>query len=887
MRRFAYSILVATAVASILSSLGGATFASAAAPTVRSLNVRGLRVGAATTLVFEGTDLAANPRVIMSIPIASQVVRPAGSPNRVELEVTLDERAPPGLHNLYLATDGGVSERMFVAVDRLPQLPFTASVDSLPVALHGTLASGTQKVTFPGRAGESVMCEIESRRWGAKLRPVLHLYDAGGQHLAWSLPWPSLQGDARVTAVLPADGLYTVTLNDLQYNAPAPNHFRLRIGKWQYADLAFPAFAQRGSTAALRFIGASPTTTLAAIKIPSDETVIPALPVAAAGNGEMWSGPAPAVRVSDTLELVEEPTTADAPTRDLPAIPVAMNGWLAAPGEEDRYRLKVSPETKLRIELFAERLGAELDTQLELRRENGQSLATNDDAAGTVDSALDYVVPKDVESIVIVVKDSLGKGGDRAIYRLLITSPSPASTTVASASPASTVPAASAPDFQITAELPRYNVPLGRRQVIRLRVDRREYGGPVRLELPGIPQNTTIEGAEIPAGASGKLVTIVAAGDTPAASLIGIRGAATGVPTVNGSTVDIVRPASVEGDVDASSQPWLAQQVAVGQALREGNEFDIDWQPPADAKLVLGGKLQFPVKCVRSPGFDGPVRLTLLTSQNPPQANGKDDPNRTLRSESAQPVEIPADPKATAAWDAKVAAEKVVADARSVVDKAAKGVADAQGAGGPALEAATKAKADADAKLADAQSKLQAALEAANAGSAAAKNDAAYSVLTPSDLSGERVELALRAELLSRDKQRVLMTVASPVRVLPVLNPLRVSYTGPEKLTVPLDAKTGATFKIVGKLERLEGIAGDATVSLTGLPAGVAVPKVVLKVDKSDFELDVKLPPNTPAGPLAGIKLFATAKMTPQSPLDVRSVETPVAVEIVTEAPKP
>lgn len=896
MRSSAYSICIATVVAWTLCCGWGASLSHAAAPSVRSLQVRGLRIGAATTLAFEGTDLAANPRVVMSIPIANQVVKPNSSASRVEIEVTLGDQISPGLYPLHLATDAGVSERMIVAVDRLPQLPFSAQVASLPVALHGTLASGTQKVTFPGRAGESVTCEVESRRWGGKLRPVLHLYDANGQHLAWSLPSPLLRGDARVTAVLPADGLYTVTLNDLQYNAPAPNHFRLRIGSWRYADLAFPAYARRGSTTNLRLMGGSKSSVTFPLAIPTSEIAIPAVPLDAGASEEPWSGPLPAVRVSDALEWIEESATADVTPRDVPALPLAINGWFSVAGEVDQYRMKVRPESKLRLEVFAERLGAELDTQLELRRENGQVLATNDDVAGTIDAALDYVVPKDVESIVIAIKDSLGNSGERAIYRLAVAEsspppPLPTTATAAAMSPTSppttTAASTATPDFQLSAELPRYNVPLGRRQVMRLRVDRRDYSGPIRIEIPGLPLGTTIEGAETPMDAMGKLVTITATGETPAASVTSVRGVAAGVAKSDGATIDIVRPAIVEGDADLLHQPWLAQQIAIAQSIREGNDFDVDWQPPTDAKLVLGGKLQIPVKCIRPPGFDGPVRLTLLTSQNPPQANGKDDPNRTLRSESAQPVEIPADAKATAAWDAKVAAEKVAADARSLVEKAMKSVADAQGAGGPALEAATKAKAEADAKLAEAQTKLQAALDAATTASAAAKNDVAFTLLTPADLVGASVELALRAELLSRDKQRVLMTVATPVRELPVLNPLRVVYTGPEKITVSLDSKTGVSFKIVGKLERLEGIAGDATVSLVGLPNGVTAPKAVVKADKPEFELEVKLPPNTSTGPLAGVRLFATAKMTPQSPLDVRSSETPVAIEIAMAVGQP
>src|SRR5688572_8778542 len=171
----------------VVAAIG--TTSDAAAPSVRSVSVRGLQIAGTTTLVFDGTDLAPNPRVLMSVPIAAQTVKPNATATRVEIEVTLDDKASPGLYNLHLATDGGVSEQMVVALDRLPQVPFAAKVETLPIALHGTVSgSAVLRATLAGKAGQAILCEVEAQRLGGKLRPVLHLYDVEGKHLAWSLP---------------------------------------------------------------------------------------------------------------------------------------------------------------------------------------------------------------------------------------------------------------------------------------------------------------------------------------------------------------------------------------------------------------------------------------------------------------------------------------------------------------------------------------------------------------------------------------------------------------------------------------------------------------------------------------------------------------------------
>ena len=841
---------------------------------MRNINLRGLQIGGTTTLAIDGSDLPLNPRVVIAAPIAAHAVRPNATATRVEIDVTLGAGVTPGLYNLYLAGEGGISEKTVVALDRLPQRPFAATVDALPVAMHGTLGGGTTlRTSFPAKAGQRITCEVESQRLGGKLRPVLHLYDAEGRHLAWCLPSASLRGDSRLVALLPSDGQYTLTVNDLQYAVPGPGHFRLKIGEWEYADAVFPAAVERGTTATLRPIGNMVIDKLVVVAPAWD---VSSLPVSWA-TPSIVSGPLPAVFVSDVRELVEH--TVGASPQELAAVPSAMNGRLSVVGEEDRYRLKVpsfNPEpaatatampatavagATLRFEVFAARLGAPMDSVIEIRREDGAVLASNDDAPGTIDSLVELTVPKDLNALVVAIKDLHARGGDTAVYRLLVTAPA--------AGPARA-------DFQLVVEQDRYNVPQNGRQVVRMRVDRQGYQGPIELDFGQLPTGVSADTREIAAGTNGKLITFTGAGDGAGAFLTSIRGRATAdLPR------PVVRSAHAATDAVGLFQPWLNDELVVALAARGGIGFDADWQPTADGKLVLGAKLAAPVRCIRPPGYDGPVRLTLITSQNPPQVNGNDDPNRALRPESPTPVEIPPDPAAQAAWDAKLAADKLLADAQTAQATAAKTLADSQSAGGAALEAATKAKADADAKVQEASQTKTATDEVAVSAAAAAKNDVSYAVVVPSDLPPVAVEVAFRAELLSRDKQRVLMTLSTPVRTVAVFNPLKLQYTGASKVSAKLDRQAGASIKLAGKVERLEGLTGDVAVSVAGLPPSVAAPRVVVAAAANDFELEIKFAANLPPGELKGVQLFATGRMTPASPLEIRSEPIDIIVELL------
>ena len=153
---------------------------------------------------------------------------------------------------------GGISAPMLICVDRLPQRVNVAAVEQLPVALHGEVTgSGVITVKFQGEAKQRVIAEVESQRLRGKLRPILRISSPKNLQLAWSWGTPSLLGDARVETILPENGTYTVSLHDVEYAAPAGSFFRLRIGEWAFADVAFPPVVAVNSTASIELFGMS------------------------------------------------------------------------------------------------------------------------------------------------------------------------------------------------------------------------------------------------------------------------------------------------------------------------------------------------------------------------------------------------------------------------------------------------------------------------------------------------------------------------------------------------------------------------------------------------------------------------------------------------------
>src|SRR6185312_6673313 len=125
------------------------------------------------------------------------------------------------------------------------------------------------------------------------------------------------------------------------YRAAAPGFFRLKIGEFQFADLVFPLAVQRGHKGRLEFVSTSlPAGTGTEVDMTSATNDVPApWPTQSGSNSQLFSGAQPRDVASEIPEVVE---AAGKEVQQFTA-PAAINGRLAAAGEEDRYKIMVKP----------------------------------------------------------------------------------------------------------------------------------------------------------------------------------------------------------------------------------------------------------------------------------------------------------------------------------------------------------------------------------------------------------------------------------------------------------------------------------------------------------------------------------------------------------------
>lgn len=638
-------------IASLLVSIS-LTGVGLAAPQVNNVSQRGVKIGEATVLVFDGGELAPETRIISTLPLKSQQVKPESNASRVMIEVVADESAQPGIYALRLASATGISNPILVAVDLLPQAAFAEETAALPVALSGTIGGAEVKGTrFAGVKGQRIVVDVEAQRLGASFKPVLRLYDAYGKQIAFASPQPWWGGDARLETTLPADGKYRVEIHDRVYRAGSLGVFRMKIGELAVADRVHPA-AVGTAAAKLTFLGGTVPANATVDFSPTGQNpgdrpaTWPSLP--------LLTGPRPNVILSEHPEVVE---SAAGGIQDIGGTNVGVSGVLAKAGEEDQYSLAVTAGQRLRIEMQARRLGSPIDGVLSIRNEQGGQLAGADDVPGSADPMVaDFTVPANVTKIILACKDLLGRGGNDFNYRLVVRD-------------------LAQPNFNLSLRTDRVLVPAGGTQVLQVIVDRQNYAGPIKLELAGLPENVQTSGLEIAAGAPLGLLTLTAPQGVTGAGLITIAGR--GIDAA-ASTVRTARGPAIPGSELA---PYLREEIAWGVA--PPLPIGVSWSGPES--LAQGSTVAASVQLSRTAGTPGSVRLKLLTTQPPVKKKIKennmdkevDDPDRMLRLEKE--VVVPADQTGgevkifipadlpMVPWDVSLVAELLAPDGKSVV----------------------------------------------------------------------------------------------------------------------------------------------------------------------------------------------------------------------------
>ena len=394
---------------------------------------------------------------------------------------------------------------------------------------------------------------------------MLRLLDGNGREIAFSDDAPGLSGDSQISHQFKVAGDYLIELRDIRFQGGA---YRLRVGDFPCASVAYPLAIQRGQTAAISLAGI-------------DVAGVEALPLAAPAEPEIdWlsvsrkraggaSSGFSTIAVVDRPQFVEvEPNNAaDQANRIEPTHDV--NGRFEQAGDVDRYVFKAAKDASYDFKGFTRQQGSPSDLNLKVLKADGSQLAIVDDT-GTEEGSVTVKFPEEADYVLVVEELTRHSGSDHA-YRIAITPTAPA--------------------IQLAVSVDTLNIPAGGSVAATVTATRVNYGGPIEVSVVGLPAGVTASRTVLGPGRNDALLTLTAGPEFLPGTLHMVRVLGTGTGVADAAEFSgVLKPKFAN---QRYPSPTLTTAVAVSAAPAPG----FTWKAEP-AELTFGKQLSTKTKLV-------------------------------------------------------------------------------------------------------------------------------------------------------------------------------------------------------------------------------------------------------------------------------------------------
>lgn len=557
--------------------------------------------GASTSLQINGGNLAPAKKLWLSFPaetaIAEGIEKNGENPAQVTYRINVPANTPCGIHGMRVVTDKGVSLLRFLLVDDLPSVASAGSnlnaaaaqVVSIPTAVDGAVAGlGMQYFKFPVQAGQRLSFEVLARRVGSSLDPMIRLLDLKGRELAYNDDTPGLSGDSSLVYTFKDAGEYILELRDIKYGGGA---YRLRIGDFPIATVAYPLAVQRGTTANVTLAGFG-VDGLAAVPV----TVAPTEPAEFLNVSSKRPNGASGfslIEVVSTPQVLEQEPNNTLEQANRVELGHDINGRLEQPGDVDRFIFTAKKDQTVTFFGITRQQGSPTDLNFKILNKDGGQLAVAEDS-GTNEGSVAFKFPADGD-YVLFVEDLNQRGGSEHAYRIVVT----------------TTP----PQFSLAASLDTFNIPAGGSVMATVTATRTGHAGPIELSAANLPPGVTVSRSVIGAGRNDAVMTLQAGPEFAPGDLYNIK--IVGIARIGDA--DVTVPAEISGVLKArnNAMRWSPSSLKSYIAASASPAPGYTWraEPPV---VVLGKDLsaKFKVIATRAAGFDEGVVVAVTPPQN-------------------------------------------------------------------------------------------------------------------------------------------------------------------------------------------------------------------------------------------------------------------------------
>jgi hypothetical protein len=547
------------------------------------------------------------------------------SASKTRLRIRCDADAVPGIRDFRVITPHGASTVGQLVVAREAIVAENPDNDTLekaqPVTLPATLCGALEKgedvdlwririETAGPWAFHLVAQRLQNRLHDMQSRvdPLLTLRTLAGQTLAASDN--VLAGDPLLTVDALEAGDYLLEVRDVRYQGNVDWTYAVEASPRPFLRSVHPLAVAPGATGRLSLFTGGP------LPLGPTPVSIPAgTPPGVFRVAPQFEGrPLGGVGVLVTAEpiLLEPPTppavaqATDGSPAQAPATtpslaigsPSVVCGDLDSPGQVDRFTLTAKAGEAFAFEVFARRLGSNLDAKLRILKPDGTLLAEADDATYqrvlSADPYLErFAAPADGD-FTIEIRDLHGRGGAGYPYALRV--------------------GTATPGFVLEADTDKTLLAPGLAAPIYVRALRRAgFSGDIDLHVDGLPAGVTAVAGRILATGNDGCIWLEAAADAPAGwGNVTITGSAE-VSAADGSKATIQSRADPLQEIympggGRGHYPVDLHTVSVARPM------DVRGITVSSTEVVLepGGSQRLEITVERAPDYKGNITLDMM-----------------------------------------------------------------------------------------------------------------------------------------------------------------------------------------------------------------------------------------------------------------------------------
>ncbi|QDT52610.1 hypothetical protein Pan44_06220 [Caulifigura coniformis] len=885
----------------------------------------GAKAGSVTRIrLTSGSELEATSNLTFSHPGITGSRVADSSPAENLFEVRVAPEVPPGLYDVALLGDLGLSNLRTFAVstqDESTEAEPNETLLSATPAVLGAILNGrigkptdVDAYTFHATAGQRVIADCLASRIDSPLLPVMEILDARGRRIAFARS--GRDEDATLVFEPPQAADYTLRVYDQTYRGGDDFVYRIDLNAAPYIVAVKPVFGKVGSTAEAQLLGfnlpAAQTSDQrrgrwllgqlgVPITFPADplgyDRLLPVTPREAATDSFSWRFESPAgssqpvrMSLSENPPLLEvEPNQVRSQAQRL-QLPAEIGGDFRTVGDLDQFQVDVVKDRPIWIEVFADRLGSRADAMLGLEfipegTNAPQTITSVDDNPTNLlpigfdtrsDDPYFRFNPPANGTCLIQLRDQYGQTrGDATLdYRLVVRSPQPDFRLVA-------VPVSHGLGMVAPASLRR-----GDATAFMLVAFRRDgFDGPIEVPSGDLGGGLDCEGTVIPSGQTSAPLVIRSRLDSATPPrVIALTGRAT-IPT-SGNVTTLIRPvrpaatirnARKEHGQDAAAAVRLAREFVLSVSPEEAA---LELRSPAARHTAAQGcVIELPLELLRRAGAEAPVTISThglvpaskIDAANVTLAPGETSTRLRLTVRPDAPVQTVAfhvtalskvqyQKNAIPRRDARLALDEITQRLKEAGDQAKIATA-VSAAATQALETASKSATENSTEIAS--------LEAARAAAAQKATEALNRV---TQLETDRAAAEKRVHELDQPARELEITaVSSPLVINIVPPPIAVDIPAGKDVALPV----GQSTDVVLKLTRQNGYTGPAEIELyvPGAGTGVSAATATAAPDVTELKLTLQAAPDASPGARSNVTIRARC-----GPLHV---DAPIQLKVV------